>query len=615
MKHLRWVGSIRIAVPLLVVIAAVLAYGTIYETRFGTAAVQRFVYQAWWFQALLAFLCANLTVSALQRWPWKPRHAPFLLAHLGIILILVGGIIGARWAVEGQLIIPEGQAERVLLLPQTVLSVEQPAGQAAPQLIPTRYDTRAWEHEPNHRVPLVIGDQAAELRVDRYYPNAQFTEVVTGDGDTDNPAIELVLGDDAQEDSVWLFSRDPERGAVGWGSVHALFVEPAGEDQARQLFGLAGGAPAHPRGVVVLAFEALGLRREVPVPADLSRPVPVDGTPYTIQFKDYFPDFAILEHGVGNRSEEPNNPAVSFVLNGPEGSDAHLLFALHPDFAAMHGRQHTIPAQATFQHAGSASVPPQAIAIVRHASGALTALLTGDAGQRHVAPVEVGRRYQHPWTETHFTVRAARARAAIRQDVSNKNDQIKREALHVTLQRGQDVGHAWLTMDAPTPVAIGGHDVVLTYARARREVPVTIKLLDFRKIDYPGTQTAAGFEADVQLTDSPRGLILMRTIKMNQPLKYRGWTFYQASFVPAQQPGAPETTVLAVKNDPGTPIVYAGFCIVILGVVWMFVGRSPWGRAWLGRLAPPAAATVAVPLPATPSLRVEAPSLSSSVRA
>ena len=42
-RILRILGSLHIAVPLLVAIAGVLAWGTLYETRFGTAAVQRFV--------------------------------------------------------------------------------------------------------------------------------------------------------------------------------------------------------------------------------------------------------------------------------------------------------------------------------------------------------------------------------------------------------------------------------------------------------------------------------------------------------------------------------------------------------------------------------------------
>ena len=85
-RILRLLGSLTIAIPLLIAIAAVLAWGTLYETQFGTAAVQRFVYHAWWFQALLAFLAVNLAVAALERYPWQRRHVPFVVAHVGIIL-------------------------------------------------------------------------------------------------------------------------------------------------------------------------------------------------------------------------------------------------------------------------------------------------------------------------------------------------------------------------------------------------------------------------------------------------------------------------------------------------------------------------------------------------
>ena len=95
-RVVKLLGSIRIAVPLLITIAIVLAWGTVYESRYGTAAVQRFIYTAWWFQALLGFLALNLAIAAAERYPWKRPHLPFLLAHLGIISILLGGILGGR---------------------------------------------------------------------------------------------------------------------------------------------------------------------------------------------------------------------------------------------------------------------------------------------------------------------------------------------------------------------------------------------------------------------------------------------------------------------------------------------------------------------------------------
>jgi hypothetical protein len=183
-RLLRWFGSIRLAVPLLLAIAAVLAWGTIYEARFGTASVQRAVYQAWWFQALLAFLAANLAIAALARYPWKRQQTPFVLAHIGIILILVGGIIGGRFGIDGQLMIAEGQAEKVLQLPRNVLSVHHHASETT-RVFDTDFETRAWLHEPNRTFAVPLESRTLELTVTRYYPDAALREEILEGGDED----------------------------------------------------------------------------------------------------------------------------------------------------------------------------------------------------------------------------------------------------------------------------------------------------------------------------------------------------------------------------------------------------------------------------------------------
>jgi len=66
---------------------------------------------------------------------------------------------------------------------------------------------------------------------------------------------------------------------------------------------------------------------------------------------------------------------------------------------------------------------------------------------------------------------------------------------------------------------------------------------------------------------------------MNTPLRYRGYSFYQSSFID----GPKQTTVLSVRNDPGTPFVYAGFLIVIGGVMSLFISRRASTRQAAGR--------------------------------
>jgi hypothetical protein len=216
-------------------------------------------------------------------------------------------------------------------------------------------------------------------------------------------------------------------------------------------------------------------------------------------------------------------------------------------------------------------------------TGTLSAIMTGNAGERkRIEPLEVGTRYTHPWLGYEVEVTAHHPRARLRQAFSNRSNEVRSPALHLIGREGDQTAEVWLAAGNTTELPLGKDPLVVTYGPAQRELPFSVKLLDFRKIDYPGTEMAAGFESDVEVTDRERGLILMRKIRMNNPLRYRGFSLYQASFIP----GAVETTVLAVRSDPGTPFVYAGFLIVIAGVVSMFVLRPRLPKPSPARHAP-----------------------------
>ncbi len=259
----RFMGSLQLAVPLLIAIAGVLAWGTIYETRFGTASVQQFVYQSWWFQGLLGFLAVNLATAALERYPWKRRHIPFVLAHLGIIGILVGGIVGGRLGVEGQMVIPEGESSSSLRLSQSVLVVH-PLNPGELHVFPVHFEAQAWVHEPRATFEIPFKDRKLHLTVDRYLPNAAVEEEIQSDGPAENPAVRLALFHEDQEDRIWLLARDPDRFGARWGDAHVLFLEADSEKEFGRLTGRARIDPGD-RGVVVLEFPGLNLRREIPV--------------------------------------------------------------------------------------------------------------------------------------------------------------------------------------------------------------------------------------------------------------------------------------------------------------------------------------------------------------
>src|SRR5437879_13411847 len=96
-------ASLKLAVVLLAVLIVGAIVGTLYESSFDAKVARTYVYGAPWFNAWLLLLGANLTVSALSRWPWKKYHTAFLITHLGIITLLIGSLIGRIFYVEGTL--------------------------------------------------------------------------------------------------------------------------------------------------------------------------------------------------------------------------------------------------------------------------------------------------------------------------------------------------------------------------------------------------------------------------------------------------------------------------------------------------------------------------------
>jgi hypothetical protein len=78
------------------------------------------------------------------------------------------------------------------------------------------------------------------------------------------------------------------------------------------------------------------------------------------------------------------------------------------------------------------------------------------------------------------------------------------------------------------------------------------------------------FRSTVQLVD-PGGAIGERTLAVNSPLKFKGYTFYQTGYNPDDL----TWTSLEVVRDPGVPLVYAGFVLLIGGLSTIFY-LNPW---------------------------------------
>jgi len=116
-------ASLELAVSLILFLAVILAVGTVYESKYGTAVASREVYRSIWMQILLWVLMLNLAAVAISRLPWKRNHIGFLVTHLGIITLLLGSWITQRAGVDGNLVLAPGESGRLARIDENMLYV------------------------------------------------------------------------------------------------------------------------------------------------------------------------------------------------------------------------------------------------------------------------------------------------------------------------------------------------------------------------------------------------------------------------------------------------------------------------------------------------------------
>ncbi len=140
---------------------------------------------------------------------------------------------------------------------------------------------------------------------------------------------------------------------------------------------------------------------------------------------------------------------------------------------------------------------------------------------------------------------------------------------------GEELG-SWLVSnffeDSPMPVfaqsqnfSYNGRDYKLALRQTRDYKPFSLKLLDFRHERYPGTEIPKDFSSMVHLVDESTNTDRDVRIYMNNPLRYGGYTFFQASFA-----NNDTTSILQVVSNPFWLTPYIACIMMTVGLFVQF---------------------------------------------
>jgi hypothetical protein len=210
-------ASLRVGVVAMVVLAVACAAATFYESVHGTAAAQRAFYATGWFTFVLSLLGVNILLSMLKRYPWRRHQAGFVMAHVGIVMLLVGSLVSVHRGVDGSLALYQGErSDRMTTAGKTVTAA---LDHGAATLVAEDIESRP----PSPDRPRRAAVAGASLVLDDYAPHVEVHESIA-DGEQGPPAVHYVLAGSFGEQHGWLVAGG-EQARADFGPLLLTLVE------------------------------------------------------------------------------------------------------------------------------------------------------------------------------------------------------------------------------------------------------------------------------------------------------------------------------------------------------------------------------------------------------
>ncbi len=608
-QTLNWLASLKLAVMLLVGLAAVLAVATFLEVAKGPEYAQWHVYKSPWFMALVGLLALNILAAMLVRFPWRWRHAGFLLAHTGVLVLLAGALLSFIAGVEGQLSLEEGQSgDRLVMADRNQLTTAWAQhGKGLRSSVVFEPGPADWPEG----AALQLGSAGGlKLKVLKYYRHArteeQWDEVPSSMG---IPAVQVALtsADGTPMVQQW-FVADSFADEMFLGPVRLVFQRASAASMLED-FVNPPSADKEKKSDGILSLHYEGQMYRIPVRENVGKKVAVGKSDIRVEIASYLPDARpdAAAHFT-TASRKPNNPLLELKVYSP-GKDKPLrqiAFAKNPllNLDGIHGWN--CPVKFWYHHP---AVLPEAG----------TQFLQTPDGKLHYRVVAKGKVLSHGEVKEGSRIRAtdqlgllvvkylphARQKINFLPVSATDNDAAAPEpAVLVKMEAGGETGEVWLKRADPEygyqEISTPEGPLAIAYGYETLPLGFSLKLVQFRHEMNPGMMGDASYTSSVRIIDKTHNVNRPAEIVMNQPLVYGGYTFCQLSYGEAAD-GKP-VSVLKVACDPGLLLKYLGCYITCFGVFVVFYGRSSCSfivalarrcRAALSRKAGP---TVAVTL-------------------
>ncbi len=578
-------GSLRMAIFLLAVLLVMSAYGAFYESATSNKLAQAHVYKSPLFIIWVIALAVNLIAVTLTRWPWRAKHAPFIITHYGIVTILLGALVGIVHGLEGHVTLRKGDTTTRLTLKEKILFVEAPG---ASHFYTIPFDAEVRRVSPQNPFSVSLREAGLRITVDDYREKLIVREHLVADATRGiGPGVELELHSAFSGQTLPLtLLLDPaalgevKRDIAGLMSVTLTpFFSPSAPGtqivqriparEAWLTFAKAPGNPlVHTEDPVRSGWWARletaedgtrprlslrspkGVEEVYPLEVLSQGPATLADGITVVTLKNFWRNMVMREGEPVEGPADAVNPAALFWIET----------TVLPDSAARPSLR-------------VAAAPDGSVIYESQQNGVVTASGTARAGEE----IALG------WGGWTMRPVLAAPRALVNfvpedtaADGMSGADTVP--GIRVQVRTAELVSEpVWIAAGSSGRALLGGQiPVSIGYGFRTHRLPFEVKLVNFEVPRDEGTDSPADFMSTLQFTELHSGHSTQAVARMNNPASYppqlwrqfvgNVYKFSQAGWDPEDL----EKTSLQVLYDPGWLLKWVGSLMMCAGIFMMF---------------------------------------------
>ena len=547
----RFIGSIKLAVPLLSSIIGILIWATFYESQVGSTTVQQEIYKSPWFGALMFMLAVNLGISALSRYPWRgARKVGFALTHFGLIVIIAGSAAVIHLGMEGMLLVrTDSDANNRLRVQGDLLEVLDAGGETAQGSVFVKQDGSV---SPRY---------FAGLELEAYTENAVQEIKFASGGTVANPGVRLSLASDRMGQTIerTLVASPNVYSKVSLGPAELELIKTSSDQELERLLHPKNNGQ-HPWGELGITIPSQ--QRTIDVKANVGQTLRVKNI--KIAVTNFYPDFRLDGNKQpGTASENFNNPAITLEITSPQGKERWFIFG-RTDFPPV---RTLISGESISDLTLDYQVqPPETRDYFRViAAGNQLYYAAKSSTKFKSGTLTPGQAVTPGWADFKITLDEYMPYTQLQRKIvtANKEQVQGSPALLVKTRSGQET---WLPWGEASAIQDGNEEIYAAFSPKLFQIPFGIKLEDFIVDRNEGSESVAMWTSKIRIEDGNN--VEQRKVWMNHPTWYKGWKIAQASW----NPGDLQQSTLQVKREPAwvTALTWIGSALVISGIAVMF---------------------------------------------